>query len=133
MADARRSSLATKIGRAFMLRCPRCGARRVLEGWTRTKDRCPTCGLALKRGEDQDFWLGAYAINLVVAESSAAVIALIVLWRTWPAWAPAEWTGVALAIAMPYLFYPFSRLLWLGADLHFRPHEPGDDPQGRIQ
>jgi len=100
----------------------------VLERWTKTRARCPVCGLALQRGEDQDFWLGAYAINLVAAEGVAAVVALIVLWATWPRSAPAQWTGILLAIAMPFLFYPFSRLIWLAADLHFRPGEAGDDP-----
>lgn len=123
------SSLFTKVGRALLLRCPRCGARRVLERWTKTRERCPVCGLALQRGEDEDFWLGAYAINLVVAEGLAAVVALTVLWATWPAWAPAQWTAVLLAVVMPYAFYPFSRLIWLAADLHFRPGEAGDDPR----
>jgi uncharacterized protein (DUF983 family) len=122
-----RSSLATKVGRALLLRCPRCGARHVFASWTKMLDRCPVCGLALQRGEDQDFWLGAYAINLVVAEGIAAVVAFVVLWLTWPAWGPAQWVGIGLAIVMPYAFYPFSRLLWLGADLHFRPGEAGDD------
>ena len=78
------------------------------------------------RGEDSDYWLGAYAINLVVAESLAAVIALVVLWMTWPKSLPAQITGTVLAIALPILFFPFSRTLWLAWDLSFRPREEGD-------
>jgi hypothetical protein len=91
------------------------------------KDRCPRCDRSLERGEAHDFWLGAYAINLVFAEGAAAVIALIILWRTWPATAVAQGMAIVLAVIMPPLFYPFSRTLWLAFDLHFRPVEAGDD------
>jgi hypothetical protein len=89
---------------------------------------CPTCGQVFERGESSDFWIGAYLINLVVAESSAVVIAGVmwlalgdrvsfnVLWGA----------SMALAILMPIVFYPFSRELWLAFDLHFRPSEAGD-------
>ncbi len=89
-------------------------------------DRCPSCGLALERGEDSDFWLGAYAINLVIAEGFAAVVGAIVLWRTWPRSTLAEWIAITLAVIMPIVFFPFSRTLWLAWDLSFRPTEEGD-------
>jgi hypothetical protein len=82
--------------------------------------------LAFARGEVSDYWLGAYAINLVVAESLAAIIALVVLWVTWPNGMPAQLTGTVLAVALPILFFPFSRALWLAWDLSFRPREEGD-------
>jgi hypothetical protein len=31
-----------------------------------------------------------------------------------------------LCIVLPFLFFPFSRTLWLAWDLSFRPLEPGD-------
>lgn len=86
---------------------------------------CPGCGLTLERGEP-DFWLGAYAMNLFFAESFAAVVGLIVLWATWPSIVVAMVVSIALAIAAPIVFYPFSRTLWLAWDLSFRPSEPGD-------
>ena len=81
-----------------------------------------------ERGESSDFWMGAYLINLVVAELAAVVIAgalwfalagrasFNVLWAMAMFW----------AIVMPIVFYPFSRDLWLALDLRFRPHEAGD-------
>lgn len=90
------------------------------------KDRCPSCGLALSRGEDPDFWLGAYAINLVVAEGFAALVGVTVLWATWPRSTAAQITATILAILMPVFFYPFSRAVWLAWDLTFRPVEEGD-------
>lgn len=92
------------------------------------KHACPACGQVLERGEHSDFWVGAYLINLVVAETSAVVIAGVmwfvlgsrisfnVLWGA----------SMALAVIMPLLFFPYSRSLWLAIDLHFRPEEAGD-------
>ena len=121
-----RSSFKTKIGRALLLRCPRCGSAGILKTWFATQDRCPSCGLAFDRGEGSDYWLGAYAINLVLAEGLAAVIALLLLWIIWPGYMPAQITGMVLAVAFPILLFPFSRTLWLAWDLSFRPREEGD-------
>jgi uncharacterized protein (DUF983 family) len=115
-----------KVGRASLLHCPRCGSAGILKGWFHLQERCPTCGLALERGEASDYWLGAYAINLVIAEGLAAVIALVVLRMTWPDYMAAQVTGMILAVAFPILMYPFSRTLWLAWDLTFRPREAGD-------
>jgi uncharacterized protein (DUF983 family) len=123
-----RATLARLVGRATLLRCPRCGARGVWRSWFRMRHACPACGLAFERGEAADFWIGAYLINLVVAEVSAVLIAGA-LWFTFGArvsfntmWA----ASIALAIVMPMVFFPFSRTLWLAFDLHFRPAEAGD-------
>ena len=116
----------TKVGRALRLKCPRCGSGGILKSWFSLHDRCPTCDLAFARGEASDYWLGAYAINLVLAESLAAVIALTVLRITWPGYLGAQITGMMLAVALPILLFPFSRTLWLAWDLSFRPREAGD-------
>jgi uncharacterized protein (DUF983 family) len=110
------------------LRCPNCGGPGVLRTWFKLKERCPTCNLALERGEAHDFWLGAYAINLVVTETLALLIAVAVLIAFWPNSTAAEAVGVLAAIGLPIAFYPFSRLLWLAWDLSFRP--PQGDDQG---
>jgi uncharacterized protein (DUF983 family) len=122
----RRSSFATKIGRAILLRCPRCGSGGIVKTWFSLYERCPTCGLAFARGEASDYWLGAYAINLVLAEGLAAVIALTILWLTWPSHMAAQITGMTLAVLLPIVLFPFSRTLWLAWDLSFRPREEGD-------
>jgi uncharacterized protein (DUF983 family) len=121
-----RSTFRTKIGRAVLLRCPRCGSSGIQKTWFSQKERCPSCGLAFDRGEGSDYWLGAYAINLVLAEGLAAVIALVILWALWPRYMPAQITGMILAVALPILLFPFSRTLWLAWDLSFRPREEGD-------
>jgi uncharacterized protein (DUF983 family) len=121
-------TLGILVRRALTLRCPRCGARGIWDSWFKMKHACPACGQVLERGESHDFFIGAYMINLVVAETSAVIVAAImwivlgsrvsfnVLWGA----------SMALAVLMPIAFYPFSRDLWLALDLHFRPSEAGD-------
>lgn len=86
------------------------------------RSECPTCGLHLER-EEQDFWLGGYLINFVVAELLVAIAIAVVLLGTWPdvPWMKLEYGAAVLVIAAPLAFYPFSRLLWLAIDLIMRP------------
>ena len=97
------------------------------------KDRCPVCGLALQRGEESDFWIGAYVFNLAAGELIAIGIPAVWVIATWPnpPWTTVQIIGITLAVALPFLFFPFSRTLWLAWDLSFRPFEPGDI--GRVQ
>lgn len=114
------------IGRALVLRCPRCGGRGIRRSWFRFKFACPTCDLALERGESEDYWLGAYMFNLVAAELVSVGIAVVVIVSMWPdvPWNVVWALAVVLAIVMPVLFFPFSRDLWLAFDLMFRPTDP---------
>jgi hypothetical protein len=91
-------------------------------------ERCPTCGLALERGESSDFWIGAYVFNLAFGEGIA--IGVLVIWMIASSpnqpWTAIEVVGLILAVVLPFIFFPFSRTLWLAWDLSFRPTEPGD-------
>ncbi len=89
--------------------------------------RCPTCGLLLERGE-VDYFIGAYMLNLIIAELIVVAAMLAVLFLTWPR---VPWTGMLWAIAIltvpaVYATYPYSRSLWLALDLLFRPPERRD-------
>ena len=124
-APTARVSLGTilkMIGRAFTLRCPRCGSGHLLRSWTKMRTECPTCGLHLAR-EEKDFWLGGYLINFVVAELLVAVAIVVVLLSTWPdvPWTALQYGAGVLVVAAPFVFYPFSRLIWLAIDLVLRP------------
>ena len=61
--------------------------------------------------------------NLVASELLFAVLLIGVLVLTWPAppWRALEYGGVALMVAAPFVFYPFSKTLFLAFDLAFRP------------
>jgi uncharacterized protein (DUF983 family) len=122
------ATTATKFGRALLLRCPRCGGGGILRTWFKMRDACPTCGLSLERGESSEFWIGAYVFNLVLGEVIA--IGVPVAWMIASAphqpWTYIEATALVLAVGLPFVFFPFSRTLWLAWDLSFRPFEPGD-------
>ena len=92
------------------------------------QDHCPTCGLALERGEKSDFWIGAYVFNLAFGELLALGLPLVWVIAAWPnpPWGRVEIVAVILAVLLPFVLFPFSRTLWLAWDLSFRPFEPGD-------
>jgi len=127
-AVGRSSSVATKFGRALLLRCPRCGGPAILRSWLKLNDHCRQCGLALERGESSDFWIGAYVFNLVAGEVLAIGIPIVWMVASAPhqPWTLIEIVAAVLCVALPFLFFPFSRTLWLAWDLSFRPVEPGD-------
>lgn len=108
--------------RALTLRCPQCGGGSLFQNWWTLKPHCPRCGFALDRGE-KDFWIGGYAVNLVLAEFIVTGILLTVVLTTWPdvPWTFVQFGGAALAVIFPFLFFPLSRVLWLAWDYCFRP------------
>jgi uncharacterized protein (DUF983 family) len=120
MADLVRT--ASLFARALRLRCPNCGRGRLFESWFRMRARCPVCGLPTERG-DQGYQVGSYMFNIIAAELIFAAIFVGVLVATWPdpPWTLLEFGGIALMIAVPFAFFPFSRTLFLAFDLLFRP------------
>jgi uncharacterized protein (DUF983 family) len=108
--------------RAVRLRCPNCGARGVQKNWFEISERCPGCSIRLDRGEP-DFFIGAYLVNLIVAELIAALFIALAVLALWPEvpWGWMTRVGVVLMIASPLFFFPFSRLAWLAIDLTFQP------------
>jgi uncharacterized protein (DUF983 family) len=110
------------LGRAGRLRCPRCGAPGVFAGWFRMRERCPGCDLRFERGEE-GYFIGGYTLNLIAAEVLLVLFLLAIGLATWPdvPWRLLQYGGGALMIAVPILFYPFSKTLWLALDLIFRP------------
>ncbi|HSR89738.1 MAG TPA: DUF983 domain-containing protein [Gemmatimonadales bacterium] len=108
--------------RAIRLRCPNCGTGQLFESWLRIRPRCRQCGLATERREE-GYQVGAYMFNIVASELIFAAIFLGVLWYTWPEppWLSLQIVGVSVMILAPFLFYPFSKTLFLAFDLAFRP------------
>lgn len=115
------------LARATARQCPNCGSGNVFQSYLRQRAACPACSLRLDRGET-DFFIGAYTINLIVAELLVFFGGMAVLIRTWPdvPWTGLTWGLAALMVAAPVALYPYSRQLWLACDLIFRPPTPGD-------
>lgn len=70
--------------------------------------------------------------NIAAAEGVFLLLLVGVLWRTWPEppWEALTWGSAVLMVVLPVLFYPFSKTLFLGFDLLFRPAS-GEELAGR--
>ena len=133
---AKVGSVTTSAGRMLLRgaarRCAVCGQGRLFTGWFRMAGRCPRCGYQFER--EEGFFLGAYVMNLVIAQGLVmllAVVPTIVLLNANP---DAGLGGVVVggligAVLAPLFFYPFSKTLWVAVELTLRPVdevEPGD-------
>jgi uncharacterized protein (DUF983 family) len=116
-------ALARMVGRALILRCPNCGGGPVLKDWFHLREHCPTCGIALERGEESDYYIGGMLLNITLCFIIFAVGFWGVLVLTYPRvpWDLLQYGLVAAMIILPILLYPISRIVWLAADLAVRP------------
>jgi uncharacterized protein (DUF983 family) len=118
--------------RALTRRCPYCGGSGIYEGYLELRDFCPTCGVRFER--EEGYFLGAYALNLVVSEILGLGLAIFLIFRTGLREADLIWqeaVAVALAIAFPLLLFPYSRTFWIAMDLTFHPPGPVQDRELR--
>ncbi|HEX3621761.1 MAG TPA: DUF983 domain-containing protein [Acidimicrobiales bacterium] len=123
---------ARMLRRGLAKRCPLCGSANLFTGWFRMKERCPGCGYLFER--EEGFFLGAYVINLAIAQGLVillAVVPAIVLLARNPdtSIVPIVVGGVLGAVVGPLAFYPFSKTIWTAFDLIMRPastREPTD-------
>jgi uncharacterized protein (DUF983 family) len=108
--------------RAIRLRCPNCGGAPIFDGWLRMRSHCPRCRLPLERGE-QGYQVGSYMFAIIAAELVFATIFVGTLLLTWPdpPWNLLLYGGMLLMLVVPFLFFPFSKTLFLAFDLLFRP------------
>jgi uncharacterized protein (DUF983 family) len=123
--DLSPSRIVRLFARAVRLRCPHCGQGKLFESWFRMRAGCPVCGLPTERG-DEGYQVGSYMFNIIAAELMFAAVFLGIVVATWPdpPWLPLQIGGVALMIVAPFVFYPFSKTLFLAFDLLFRPATP---------
>jgi uncharacterized protein (DUF983 family) len=118
--------------RAITRRCPYCASPGIYDGYFALLKQCPRCGVRFER--EEGYFLGAYALNLIVAEFLGLGLAIILIFKTdlrdlqliWQ-----EVIAVALAIAFPVVLFPFSRIVWIAMDLIFHPPRHGSERQLR--
>lgn len=122
-----RPATGALFARALRLRCPHCGGRPVVLRWFTLVDSCPSCGLHLDRDEP-GYWVGSYTVNLFLTEGAFAAAFVGGMALAWPdvPWGLLTGVCVAVALLVPVLVFPFTRLLYLAIDLAFRPPEPHD-------
>jgi len=119
-ARNRPPGVAVMFGRALLLRCPRCGQRRLFHRWLIMVKRCPCCEYVYER--EEGFALGASVINLIFGQFVAVAFLVVSLMLTWPdpPVALLAALGVGLAIAAGVFFLPFSKTIWAALDLTMR-------------
>jgi len=120
-----RPSVTQLIRRALQLRCPHCGGRKILASFFELKDRCPTCGIRLERGE-KDYFVGAYLFNLIAVELILFVSVCGFVYVTWPEppWDLITYVTAFLMLSGCVFCYPFAKTTWLAVDLAIRPLTP---------
>jgi uncharacterized protein (DUF983 family) len=132
LKDRIRTVTATRmLLRGLGRRCPFCGHRPIFDSWFKLKESCPHCGHRFN--QEEGFYIGAYAINFVVAEGLLllCIIPYIVISSNNPGLkldaVPFAVVAVVLAIVGPIVFYPFSRSLWIALDMTLRGGRNLDD------
>jgi hypothetical protein len=79
----------------------------------------------VERGEE-GYQVGSYMFNIIAAELVLAAVFVGIVLLTWPSppWTLLEYGGIALMVIAPFVFFPFSKTLFLAFDLLFRPPTP---------
>ena len=101
--------------------CPDCGSslRSGAVRWWNIPDRCPGCGMLLRRQEG--FFLGAMVWNYGLT-AFGVLPALIVAYRFgWVDWAWSVRLAIGSAVLIPPLIHGFAWRLWLGTYYGFLP------------
>lgn len=80
-------------------------------------ERCPGCGLRFER--EEGYWVGAMIVNIAVAELAFLVVLVAGIGLMWPdvRWGLLTIVAVAVNAAVPILFYPYSKTLWMALDV----------------
>ena len=110
--SARRMML---LKRGVLLQCPYCGEGHIIKYPFWIKDCCPKCGYRF--APESGYFVGGYAINLVVVEVIALAIIVIILLRSNLSLFQQEAIGIGAAILLPIAFFPWSRTIWMAIDL----------------
>jgi uncharacterized protein (DUF983 family) len=110
--------------RGVRKRCPRCGERRIFDGFFTLRGRCPTCDLQFEREEGG--FLGAMAINYSVAIGFWLVVMIVGIAFTVPVVpvAPLLVASIGVLTAVPVWFYPRSKVLWAAIEYLVARSEP---------
>jgi uncharacterized protein (DUF983 family) len=127
---AERPGIPVMLGRAAMKRCPRCGAGHVFHSWWKMKERCPGCDLHFEGRPEEGHFLGAIMINTGLT----ATILLLGIWLYVIVLAvsdgdgPSVWfvvgSSAVLAVLLPALFYPFTKTIWVAAEIAMNRFDP---------
>lgn len=112
-------------------RCPRCGEKRIWNGWFEFRSVCPSCSLRFEKEEGG--FLGAMVLNYVAAFGVWLAALGIALAFTVPEVPVPQLLAMSLAalVGTPLWFYPRSKTLWAAIEYLVHRSEPGYVPPVR--
>ena len=115
------------FGRAAVLHCPNCGGGPVMQSWLKLRVRCGGCGVRLERGEHY-YFMGSLMLNYIITGTLLLVVLGVTLVAMWPEvpWDLFQYGGPVAMIVLPFVLFPFTKLLWLAFDLMLRPMNPDE-------
>jgi uncharacterized protein (DUF983 family) len=113
------------LGRGMLLRCPNCGKGPVLKNWLKLRVHCGHCCIRLERGE-HDYFMGSMLLNYCLTGALLLVGIAVLIVTQWPdvPWDALQWGGPISMVVLPFILFPFSKLLFLAADIMMRPVTP---------
>ena len=114
------------ILRGVTRRCAVCGQRGLTDRFLRLREQCPQCGYVFERKAGH--FVGAVGMNTIVTFALIAITLVAGILLMWPdvTFIPLAAVTVGIATAVPVLFHPIAKTLWVGIDLIIHPLEPGE-------
>jgi uncharacterized protein (DUF983 family) len=122
------------VGRAWRLRCPRCGQGKLFRNLLAMNPLCEHCQLGYER--EPGYFLGSIYINYGLTALLVTVFYLALFYSGAISPQTALWVVTALALVFPLWFFRYARSLWLGFDHYWDPmpadsQMPGSRTEGR--
>ncbi len=129
MGDVSAEPRSPSLLHALRMRCPLCGHKPITTGYGQLVDACPSCRYAYAQGED-GYYVGALIINMAVCLISFFLAFVGTILLTWPdvPWGALTFITIGVMIAVPVLFYPRSKTVWIWLDLRIHPYAAGERP-----
>ncbi|MDP9005438.1 MAG: DUF983 domain-containing protein [Actinomycetota bacterium] len=117
------------LWRGVRRRCPRCGSGGLFSGWSRLISHCPGCGMRFER--EEGFFLGVYFMNITLTQLAVVVYVAgaFALTLPRPPMAPIVAGAVLIAVVVPVLCHPLSKMLWASVHLLLQPLEPHEQAE----
>lgn len=114
----------TVLLRGARKRCPRCGERRIWNGWLEIKPVCPSCSLRFEKEEGG--FLGAMVLNYVLAFGVWIAVLVVALVLTVPNVPVPQLLAMSVAalVGTPLWFYPRSKTTWAAIEFLVHRSEP---------
>ena len=115
------------VGRALRRRCPRCAEKEIWRSWFNLEESCPQCHYRFER--EEGYWVMAIIVNTAIVEAIFAVFFVGGLIASWPEidWAYLLGTALVTNAILPFLFFPYSKTLWMALDLATHRKSGGSD------